>query len=286
MNKTEESFIFSFYFGFIPQYVICLFGVVSHIFLFVAFVKDPFKCFRNSGIYLVANLAVFDFLMCLLGPIRTSETYRIEVVVYLTNTINCISFVTILSISLDRCIMVSYPIKHRILSDRKLMVGWISLIWLLCVLILLKGFIFGSRTKNEELIANIILPLIIVFATVLYIKTYFTLKKQSKNISLQDSANTIANRSQETRNLKEQRFLITIIIIATIAFFTNISSYPVYQFILSSELYTSNYELYKIMVGISGAIYYINFAINPLIYFTRLPNYRKTFVHLFLQKQS
>lgn len=283
MNKTQESSIFSIHF--IPQYVVCIFGVISHIFLLVAFIKDPFKYFRNSGIYLVANLAVFDFVMCFLGPVKTSETYHVEVFENISVMINYISYVTIFSISLDRYIMVSYPIKHRVLTGGKLMVGWTALIWLLGALIFLKGVIFGSSTE-VELIENAILSLIIVLATVLYTKTYFTLKKQSKTISLQNSANIITNRSQETRILKEQRFLTTIILIAAIAFVSNVSSSTIYQFVLATKLYMSNNAIYKILVGISGPIYYFNFAINPLIYFTRLPNYRKTFIHLFLRKRS
>ena len=283
MNKTEESSIFSIYF--IPQYVICLFGVISHIFLFMAFSKDPFKCFRNSGIYLVVNLAVFDFVMCFLGPVITSETFRVGILENISAMINCISYVTIFSISLDRCTMVSYPIKHRVLTGEKRMVGWIGLIWLLGALVFLKGFIFGRLTE-DKLIENTMLSFTIVLATMLYIKTYFTLKKQSKNISFQNSANAITNRSQETRILKEQRFLATIILIAAIAFVSIVTSFSVYQFILTTELFMSNNALYKILIGIFSPIYYLNFAINPLIYFTRLPNYRKTFIHLFLRKQS
>jgi hypothetical protein len=46
-------------------YVICAFGAISQVFLIVAFIKDPLKCFRNPATYLIVTLAVSDFLACL-----------------------------------------------------------------------------------------------------------------------------------------------------------------------------------------------------------------------------
>ena len=37
-----------------------IFGAVSNVLLLVAFIKDPLKCFRNPGTYLVMNLSVSD----------------------------------------------------------------------------------------------------------------------------------------------------------------------------------------------------------------------------------
>ncbi len=39
-----------------------------NVLLLVAFLKDPLKCFRNSGTHLVMNLAVSDCLTCLFAP--------------------------------------------------------------------------------------------------------------------------------------------------------------------------------------------------------------------------
>ena len=55
--------------------VICILGVVSNALLLVAFLKDPPKCFRNSGTYLVINLSVSDCLTSLFSLVF-SITYR------------------------------------------------------------------------------------------------------------------------------------------------------------------------------------------------------------------
>ena len=46
--------------------IIPILGGVSNVLLLVAFIRDPLKCFRNSGTYLVMNLSVSDCLACLL----------------------------------------------------------------------------------------------------------------------------------------------------------------------------------------------------------------------------
>ena len=63
-NTSTDNEFWLFYF---PAVVICIVRVVSNVLLLVAFVKDPLKCFRNSGTYLVMNLSVSDCLTSLIG---------------------------------------------------------------------------------------------------------------------------------------------------------------------------------------------------------------------------
>lgn len=280
MNNTKESY-FNFSYTYIPQYIICLFGVISHLFLLAAFIKDPLKCFRTSGIYFVASLAVSDFLVCVLGSATLSATDKTGFLQHVTNASYCVSVITIFSISLDRYIMISHPIRHRLLMGGKLMAGWIALTWLLGAVYFLTQLIFGI-TEQDGIIRNCLISLTIVFAVGLYSRSYFALKKQSKNISQQNSTDTIASRNQVMRILKEQRFLTTIILIASIAFVSVVLPVSIFQVFLSLELSESERN---VLVGIVTPIYYFNFAINPFIYFIRLPNYRKTFSYLFLRKQ-
>ena len=47
----------------LPIIIISIVAVVSNVLLLVAFIKDPLKCFRNTGTYLVMNLSASDCLM-------------------------------------------------------------------------------------------------------------------------------------------------------------------------------------------------------------------------------
>ena len=101
----------------LSPFVICFLGAVSHSLLLYAFFKDPLKCFKHSGTFLVMNLAVADFIICLVTPVylnvKVSVIYK-TLRFILATTIN-VSTITIISISIDRFLFVAYPIKHSIL---------------------------------------------------------------------------------------------------------------------------------------------------------------------------
>ncbi len=63
---AENSYEFAY--SDLPLITISVLGVALNVLLLVAFLKDPLKCFRNSGTYLVMNLAVSDCLTCLFAP--------------------------------------------------------------------------------------------------------------------------------------------------------------------------------------------------------------------------
>ena len=115
------------YFSSVPGILVGILGVVSNVLLLVAFIKDPLKCFRNSGTYLIMNLSVPDCLMCLLW-LLSNKAGRISsnlILLFFFHWIGDVSFISIASISIDRFLMVASPIKHRILMNGKVMVLWI-----------------------------------------------------------------------------------------------------------------------------------------------------------------
>ena len=121
----------------------------------------------------------------------------------------------------------------------------------------------------------------ITLSAVIYAATYHKLKKQSRNIAQQNSSESHA---QEIRILKEKNFLNTIIIISSVAFlcivpfmvFSRINSNP-------SNL-RGNILVIQIFTKIFLFFFHANFAVNPIIYVIRLPNYRKTFYLLYCRR--
>jgi hypothetical protein len=97
---------------------------------------------------------------------------------------------------------------------------WLTAISIVnCVLSGLRLYLIHSRKKKLMKNINIYTIYVIIIAfsvdVVAYASTYYKLKKQSRNIALQNSNEC---RAQGMRILKEKRFLKTIIIIACIAF--------------------------------------------------------------------
>ena len=272
MDKQQGGYFF------IPSLVIVLVGAIMNISLLIVYIKDPLKCFRNSATYLVTNLAISDFVTCsffLLFPLIRlfGQNRMFEFFNYWLMTTSCIS---ITSISIDRFIIVAYPIKHRILMKGRFMILWFAAIWILSSLpsVLIhyvdddKIFVYGLFVFNV---------IAIMVSAVMYWSTYYQMKKQSRNISLQNSSE---GRAQEIRIRKEKRFLNTIIIVACIAFF---SLAPTMTLNIFVKIYFPQHLEH---FGIFRCVFYANFAINPLIYILRLPNYRKSFSLLYRRRAS
>ena len=273
-DKVDVKFTYVY----LPVIIISILGVVSNVLLLGAFIKDPLKCFRNSGTYLLINLSVSDCLTCVCYML--ASVYAIFR--FLSNWFLNLSFVSIASISVDRFLIVAYPIKHRISSKRKAMVLWLAAIWLVsCVIPVCKMF-FESSTEIDGSAYVIFCGILIILSTVMYSSTYYKLKKQSSNMALHSSTEC---RAQEIRILKEKRFLKTIIVIACVAFVCTVP-FMVFLIIDYFTLLPVDDAASQMALMLLLSIFLTNFAVNPLIYILRLPNYRKTFHAIYCRRAS
>ena len=259
------------------------FGVISNGLLLLAIFKDPLKCFRNSATYFVINLSVSDCLTCLFSPIYyitllNLVSLRYETFKLFVQLCECASILSLTTIAIDRFLIIVYPIKHRIFMRGKIVITWIMAIWLAscAVSVSIKFFSWMKEGKGIYTFC----AFTILLSTVVYASTYHMLKKQSRNIAGQSSNDT---RAQQMRILKEKKFLRTIIIIACIAVICVLPSMMFFQ--TSALLDLNGRKLSTIIVTKTFlCIFCINFAVNPLIYVLRLPNYRKTFYLLYCKR--
>ncbi len=273
MAENSHKFAYSK----LPLITSSVLGVALNVLLLVAFLKDPLKCFRNSGTCLVMNLAVSDCLTCLVAPFFLVCGAVIPgwhwIFKFLVMWFGTASIVSIASISIDRFLLVAYPIKHHIKMKGKVIILWLAAIWIVTCTLALKGLFYDR--KNDEIIGVII----IVTSVVIYACTHWKLRKQAKNIALRNSSES---RAQEIRILKEKKFLNTIILIACVAFLCIVPSMVFFQ--IYDSLTWWNDILVKIFMEIFRFLFYTNFAVNPIIYVIRLPNYRKTFYLLYFRR--
>jgi hypothetical protein len=280
-----QTFIFAFEYSHIPFFIIAFFGTTSNALLLIAFINDPLKCFRNSGTYLVMNLSLSDLLtsICeILFHFHASVTARFDwVFQFLSLTFGIVSTTSIASISIDRFLLATYPLKHRHLFTGKVMILWLSGIWLSSVVFPISALLCGNKINFMLAISYFCMSVILISA-VMYASTYSTLKKHWKNIAEQNSTES---RAQEMRILKEQKFLKTIIIIASIAFASFMPS-MIYAQLYEFSLFSQDNLAAMIIYDLLQLMLYANFAINPLIYVLRLPNYRKTFYLIYNCKRT
>ena len=268
---------FHFNYLYLVFYFICFVGIILQLLLLIAFIVDPLKCFKNLGTYFVANLAVADAMACLVTPFSVSSSFStLHFFITAFSTMSCI---TIASISLDRFLLVAYPVKHRFLMKRKATIVWLVFIWLVSFVYPVKRLVTGY-TEHEELVIVFIGIIFALFTAVVYAMTYFNLKRQYRNIALAESG----SRALASRILKEKRFLNTIIIIACVAVVCIVPGLIFSQVVLLNGVLLSRLA-YQTLGGLCLTLYDINFAVNPLIYIIRLPNYRKTFSILYCKRR-
>ena len=110
---------------------------------------------------------------------------------------------------------------------------------------------------------------------------YISLKRQSRWKIEQN--NSSRNHVEEERLLKEKKFLQTIISIASIAVFSFIPGW-ISTRVFANRIVPVDNIRFQIISHISNLLLVINFAINPLIYFIRFPNYRRTFKILYCRR--
>jgi uncharacterized membrane protein len=175
------------------------------------------------------------------------------------------SLLSIFSIAIDRYMLTVHPFKHRVFLNGRRIALWIVLIWLLSFSLLAKSLAFGGNKNYDLIVFEWVFIVISLVTGFIYVSTYFSLKKQGRNISQ-------GNRSQS--RAFQEKFLKTIMIVAFIQVFTLAPS-SVYGLIRG---WSGGFSIAGYLVF---AMYFLNFSINPFVYIWRLRNYRQTFRLIF-----
>ena len=259
--------------------VISAVGIISNMLLAIAFIKDPLKCFRNSATYLVMNLSFSDLLTCSFYPFlfRGTVIGGLDSYFY-TLCFSNASLASIASISIDRFLIVVYPLQYRQWINGKRMLVWLTVIWLAAFVLPIIQLFYDEPIVMYLLSTFAFLN--IVLSILMYAVTYSNLKKHSTEIGRQNSTES---RAQKIRVIKEKRILKTIILIGSVTFICTVPSLVYFEL---NDYLNLAYDtlVHKILYGMFTLIFNVNFAVNPIIYILRLGNYRKAFHLVYCSK--
>ena len=246
-------------------FTICA-GILSHLVLFICFVKDPLKCFRNSSTYLIMSLALSDLTACIVGLMKITAFSNFGSVLTsfsLMKTIMLVSLFSMVSIAIDRYLLTVHPFRHRVLLNKRRIGIWIISVWLLSCIQLVKDLTFDVNEKIDNIVYETVFVVVSLATTFIYIITYVSLKRQGRNIS---------GQTQSGRLAAQKQFLKTIMVVA---FIQNLTLVPTSMENLI-RIWKGQKELAVIVI--SFQLFCLNFAINPFLYIWRLKNYRRTFM--------
>ena len=256
-------------------YTVCITGAIVQIILLICLLKDPLRCFRNSASYLVANLAICDLIvdvLMLMGTMNSGKSY----VQALSHVPYFASFLSLLSIAVDRYFIVVHPFKHRSYMSGMKTTIWIAFIWIFsfCDPVY---HILTDTVDELSYFKYFLMAVVVILTSFAYVLTFISLKRDAKYLSSNGKG-----QSCQTRIINEKKFLNTIIVIGIVAVLC-VTPVTVYGAVKHLDLDKDMRE--NVLFCFLSTILCLNFALNPVVYFLRLKNYRKTFFILFCQKK-
>ena len=277
-NPHSEDKVFA-----IGHQFFLIIGVFCNALLLFGLVKDPLKCFKNCSSYLIMNNTVSDLVLC---------SYKIAryhwgscsgglIVSRLFSFPLYISFLSIFSLALDRCVIACYPFQYRAFMDGKKAAPMVVIIfqWMFALLNVALKRNLEKGVAGFRLMSGIF---VLFCSCFLYCKTALHLRKQAEYLkNLCGNAPTPMQTSTQRRQkmlFTQKRFLSTIMY-TTCLFVITLSPLLIFDLVEKNH---GNDDIIKRYIHMClYFLFYSNAVINSFVYYFRLTNYRKTFKILF-----
>lgn len=304
-NEHFYDFVHILYKFFIP--VLCIFGIIGNalsfrVFVFTSFAKQP------SSVYLAA-LSVSDtwFLSALLvswigslDRLATQSVVFCVISIYITHVTSFLSVWYVVLIMLDRYIVVCHPLKgHRLCSRQRVLIAltivtaFAVLFYSYCFFTLKIDHLDDSerqlcRVRESsyqvlrlityfDSVITFIIPMVAVFvfnlAVICSIRRFYFRQFRMSRGQLYASTSPMFNILSKA----QVRLTVMLIIVSSVFLILNLPSHGFRFFILVNDLLQrrkENFHLFLIQHCLQ-IMYYINFAINFLLYCTSSKSFRR-----------
>ena len=280
------------------QMALSLIGIVANFLLINAHIKDPLKTFMTTSSLFILNIAATDFIMSLayfissltLLTVSTQDQNNSLKLVYAIITVwsafMTISFPSFLSLSIERFCSVAFPLWHRVRITVRACRYCLCTMWLVHfgmeVLNISLILSFANCYEESGIVRLAYMSLTFFLTQLFYLGTYFSLKKQRRELLAYQDVGGVTCRALKLRLENEKNFLFTIAIVCSIQAVTLL---PVLSTILlnflSPNVRTKYIQTASFLTWLFIVSLCVNSAVNPLIYLWRFPKYRKTFKKLY-----
>ena len=189
------------------------------------------------------------------------------------------SFLTILAISLDRLLAVLLGVRYRTIVTVKRV--YLALLVML-LLSLGLGFIHIINMKAYYAAAGLVCLLSLIWTTFNYIKIAHILHKQQVRINHQDrpvkfpQTRSGFNLGRYKRSVSSMTFVCVFFLLC----------YIPYLFVMIVKLFTGTGPVIQGATYITDTIVFMNSAINPALYYWRMPEIRRAVRKLCKKEES
>lgn len=248
--------------------------------------RDPLKRFRNASSFLIFSLAIadlsgacFSLVLDRFSSAEIPSTLSNTVLPWLIVATHQCSFITVVSISLDRYLAIAHPFKYRTMVTSKRTITINVVVWIVSLgLSALLFFIpqIEARSNGTEIyVANNYILIAIILP--LYPSIHASFRRQRRQLV---SLNSTNKRLRQEKIKTEKNLANTTLLVSLSLFFFTSPYLVVFIFHITnciscilSKTFQTIWTYYRIFI-------IFRYGINPIIYAWRLPSYRKSFQKL------
>ena len=247
-------------------------------------IKDPLHIFKNPSSYLIANLALGDLETCagqlvvqglpLIGHVDVAEDAFNNGITFFGPDL---SLMCLLSLAVERYLCITKPILYRVHFTTSKIVFLIGSIWFLHIsriavinYTIPRGIIELRDVKSYTLL---LYAICVLFCLIGNISTLCFMKRNDRRALQEGTGHQSQNTSGSPRARSQQKFVITMVIVTSCIVVT-VLPFTVLMFL-------SQFQIVSFPSGVIETIrmtYFVNFVINPALYFWRMPRYRKSII--------
>lgn len=263
-------------------------GTFCNLFLIICMVKDPLKAFRNPPSYLIMNLAVGDMETCIAQFVvhillLTGNKYMTDLL-YRQGLILCgpdLSLMSLVFLAVERYFCIRKPIRFRIWFTNRKIACLVLLIWLVhFARIAVINYCLAMGIADLGQIEKYTLMMFIISILCCLVwnsATLFTIKQKESNLRQVEGSNGNVQTELTNNRFRAQRKFVVTLVILTCCFTVSLVPFTV---LISLHIARNDLGLPEALLDFSKLSYFMNFVINPFVYFWRMPRYRKSMLQV------
>lgn len=226
-----------------------------------------YKCLRSYTNGFIASLAAADFLYgCLIIPLHVFHPSSV-VNSYILAIVLLANITTLMGVTLDRYLVVLYPLKYQPFMDKhfyKLLIAS----WVLPIMISLIPLLYSSDFKHGShevyIYCMVVLGVVVPYMLILlaYFRIFQRVSQHVKNIARQNEEND-TEAKREGRRITAEAYVARIFVIIAIIFL--LSWMPIVYMTIASNIGRNDLIPYELMI-VSWFTLSLGSLINAPIY--------------------
>ena len=256
-----------------------LISIIGNALVLAAIKRTP--SILSTSTILLCSLAVSDLLVGVIGQpiyiadLLTKNSFISQLSIMVGFSVCTVSLLTISAISVDRLLALHFHLQYPTLVTRSRIKYTLGMIWSISFVV--SGFNLWSKRVYHLLVAPVIFICLII-STCCYIRIFQIVRRHLSEIQAQQrsvQSNNNEGNGAHVLELRKSAMNTFVFYIALVICYT-----PAYILLTLNGL---SHMRWQPKWNFATTVIFLNSAINPFLYFWRLPRLRKAIVNTIRQ---